>query len=152
MSERRDILCEIGARTHGVVLLLFFAIAWVAAFVFALAWPGWWAVLWIATATLTVVLVAGNVIPLMIRGGTYRVVIEGPWLRAESPHPALGPCFAVALSTITKLVVQSSSEWADRYEVHTDSGGTFLLRTGVGEGVFQAIRRLHPEIPLERRG
>ena len=152
MSDRRDILCEVGARTHGVVILLFFAVAWVAAVGFALAFPGWWAVLWIAAATLTVAIVAGNVIPLLVRGGTYRVVIEGQWLRAESPHPALGPCFAVALSTITKLVVQSSSEWPDSYEVHTDSGEVYFLGNGVGEGVFKAIRRLHPEIPMERRG
>jgi hypothetical protein len=152
MSDRRDILCEVGARTHGVVILLLFAVAWVAAVGFALAFPGWWAVLWIAAATLTVAIVAGNVIPLLVRGGTYRVVIEGQWLRAESPHPDLGPSFAVALSAITKLVVQSSSEWPDSYEVHTDSGEVYFLGNGVGEGVFKAIRRLHPEIPMERRG
>jgi hypothetical protein len=154
MSDKPHILCEVGARMHGAVILLFFAVAWVAAVAFALAFPvpGWWAVLWIAAATLTLAIAAGKALPLMVHGGTYRVVIQGPWLRAESPHPALGPGFTVALSAITRLVVQSSSEGPDRYEVHTHSGETFPLGNGVGEGIFKAIRQVRPEIPIERHG
>jgi hypothetical protein len=155
MSDKPDALCEVGARQHGVVMLVFFAVVWVAAIAFALGVPGlpaWWAVCWIAAATLTVAFVVRKVMPLMVSGGTYRVVVQDDFLRAESPHPELGRSFAVALSAITRLVVQTSSEWADRYEVHTDRGETFLLENGAGEEIFKAIRRLHPEIPVERGG
>jgi hypothetical protein len=152
MSDKPDIVCEVGAREHGVVILVFFAIVWLAALGIAFAFPGWWAVCWMAAATLTVAIVAGQVIPVMVRGGTYRVVVQGDWLRAESPHPALGPSFAVALPDITELVVQTSGESADRYEVHTRNGEKLPLENGVGEGVFKTIHHLHPEIPIARRG
>ena len=97
-------------------------------------------------------IVAGNVIPFMVCGGAYRVVVQDEWLRVESPHPTLGPSFAVALPTIRKLVVRTSSEWPDSYEVHTHSGETFPVENGVGEAVFKGIRQLHPDIPIERHG
>jgi hypothetical protein len=155
MKDRPNILCEVGARSHGVIHLVFFAAVWVAAIAFALAvpgLPGWWVVCWIAAATLTVVIVAGHVLPLVVGGGTYRVVVQDGWLRVESPHQALGSSFAVALPAIRELVVRTSSEWSDAYEIHTQSGETFLLENGVGEKVFQALRQLHAEIPIARRG
>jgi hypothetical protein len=154
MNDKPDMLYEMGARTHGVFLLLFFAVIWVGAVAFALVLsvPGWWAVCWIAAATLTVAIVAGQVIPFMVRGGTYRVVVQDEWLRSESPHPALGLSFTVALPSITKLVVHSYNEGLDSYEVHTQGGESFPLPDPVGAWVFKAIQQLHPEIPLERRG
>jgi hypothetical protein len=155
MNDKPDALCEIGARSRGVVVLVFFAVVWVAAIAFALGVPGlpeWWAVCWIVAATLTVAIVVRKVMSLMVRGGTYRVVVQDDFLRAESPHPEFGHSFAVALPAITRLVVRTSSEWADRYEVRTDRGETFPLENGVGEEIFKAIRRLHPEIPVERSG
>jgi hypothetical protein len=155
MNDKPDAICEIGARSHAVVILVFFAVVWVAAIAFALAvpgLPGWWAACWIAAATLTVAIVVRHVMPLLVRGGTYRVSIQDEWLRADSPHPKLGRSFAVALPAITKLVVRTSSEGPDSYEVHTGTGERFPLENGVGEEIFKAIRRLHPEIPIERRG
>jgi hypothetical protein len=153
MSDKPDIVFEEGARTHGACMLLFFGVVWVAAVAFAVAFdvPGWWAVCWIAAATLTVAVIAGQVIPYMVRGGTYRVVIQDEWLRAESPHPALGPSFAVALPTITKLVVRPYSDGQD-YEVHTRSGEKLLLDEALGAWIFKAIHQLHPEIPIESPG
>jgi hypothetical protein len=153
MNDKSDIVYEVGARRHGGCLLLFFGVVWVAAVAFAVAFnvPRWWAVCWVAAATLTVVIIAAQVVPYMVRGGTYRVVIQDEWLRAESPHPALGPSFAVALPAITKLVVQSWSE-GTYYEVHTESGEPIRLDQAIGAGLFKAIHQLHPEIPIERRG
>ena len=155
MRDKPEVLCEVGARRHGVIILVFFAAVWVAAIAFALAVPGlprWWVVCWIAAATLTVAIVGGHVIPLVVSGGTYRVVVQDEWLRVESPRQALGPSFAVPLPAITELVVRASSEWSDTYEVHTHSGEKFPLGNGVGEEVFKTIRLLLPEIPIERRG
>ena len=155
MTDRPNIVCEIGARAYGSCMLAFFAVVWVAAVAFAVAFPslpGWWVVCWIAAATFTVAFIAVQLIPLVVRGGAYRVVVQDEWLRVESPHQVLGPSFAVALPDITELVVQIYNEGSDSYEVHTRSGEKFPLAIGVGEGVFKAIRLLHPEIPLERRG
>jgi hypothetical protein len=155
MNDKPDLVYQVGARAHGVAMLLFFAVVWVAAVAFALfapGLPGWWVFCWIAAATLTMGFLAGKHLPLVIRGGTYRLAVQDEWLQAESPHPVLGPSFAVALSTITMLVVRPCSEGLDRYEVHTSSGETFPLEDGLGPRVFQVIRQLHPEIHLERRG
>jgi hypothetical protein len=151
MTDRRDILGEVSAREYGVTHLVFFIVAWTAALGIALAVRGWWAVLWMAAATLTVAIIAAQVVPMIVRGGKYRVLVEGQWLRAESPNPALGPSFAVPLSAISKLIVRAGADGPDSYEVHTDQGESFLLGRGIGEGVFQALHRLHPEIPIERR-
>ena len=151
MKDKPDVLCEVGARAHGACFLVFFAAVWVAAVALVVAVPGfpaWWAVCWVAAATLTVAVVAGRLIPLVVRGGAYRVVVQEGWLRVDSPHPVLGPGFAVALPDITALVVQTSDESLDRYEVHTRGGEKFPLENGVGEKVFKAIRLLHAEIPL----
>jgi hypothetical protein len=155
MNDKPDLVYQVGARTHGGCMLLFFAVVWVAAVAFALTvpgLPGWWVVCWIAAATLTMAFLAGKHLPLVIRGGTNRLVIQDGWLRAESPHQLLGRSFAVALSTITKLVVRPYNDGLDSYEVHTSSGETFPLEDGLGPWVFKAIRQLHPEIPVERRG
>lgn len=153
MNGKPDVF-EVDARRHGIVLSVFFAAVWVAAVAFALAvpgLPGWWVVYWIAAATFTVAIVAMRVTPLVLRGGTYRAVVQDDWLRVESPHRALGPSFAVALPAIAQLVVRTSSESPDRYEVHTHSGEKFPLDNGVGKKVFEAVRQLYPEVPIERR-
>jgi len=155
MNDKPNVLCEVGARAHGVVVLVFFAVVWVAAIALVIAvrgFPAWWVVCWITAATLTVVIVTRKVLPLVLRGGTYRVVVQQDWLRVESPHRAMGPSFAVALADITELVVQVSNESLDSYELHTSGGEKFPLKNGVGQAVFNAIRQLHPEIPMERRG
>jgi hypothetical protein len=155
MKAKPTLLCEVGARTHGVCILVFFTFVWVAAIALVVAvggFPGWWVFCWVAAATLTGAIVAGKVLPLVVRGGTYRVVVQQECLRVESPHQVLGPSFAVALADITVLVVQMSKEWPDTYEVHTHRGEKFPLESGVGAEVFKAIRLLHPEIPIERRG
>jgi len=155
MTDKPDIVCEIGARGYGACMLVFFAVVWVAAVAFAVAFPSlprWWVVCWIAAATFTVAFVAVQLIPLVVRGGAYRVVVQDEWLRVDSPHQTLGPSFAVALPDITELVVHINNEGLDSYVVHTRSGEKFPLDYGVGGAVFNAIRLLHPEIPLERRG
>jgi hypothetical protein len=155
MKDNPTVLCEIGARAHGACFLVFFAAVWVAAValvVFVRGFPRWWVFCWVAAATLTVAFLAAQVLPLVVRGGTYRVLVQEEWLRVESPHRVLGPGFAVAFPDITALVVQVFNESLDRYEVHTRSGDKFPLESGVGESVFQAIRLLHPEIPLQRLG
>jgi hypothetical protein len=154
MNSKPNLVHQFGARSHAGCMMLFFAAVWAAAIAFAFVpgLPGWWVVCWIAAATLTMGFLAGKHLPLLIRGGTYRLVIQDGWLRAESPHQLLGRNFAVALSTITKLVVRPYNDGLDSYEVHTSSGETFPLEAGLGPWVFKVIQQLHPEIPVERRG
>jgi hypothetical protein len=154
MSGKPDLLREMNARTHAIVLLLFFLAVWVAALVLVLAVPGfpvWWACLWVAAASLTVIIIGATLGPLLVRGGAYRVVVQDDWLRVESPHHSLGPSFAVALSSVVRLVTGASYDGPDYYQVHTRTGQAFPLEHGFGEAVFEAIRRLHPEVPVERR-
>jgi hypothetical protein len=154
MEDRPNVLCEIGARAHGAFMLGFFAVVWVAATSCGLFVPGlpvWWVDCWIAAATLTVAIIGAQLIPLVIGGGTYRVVVQEEWLRVESPYAVFGPSFAVALAAITDLVVLTG-DCPDCYEIHTLGGEKFRLAEGAGETVFQAIRSLRPEIPIERRG
>jgi hypothetical protein len=154
MPDKPDFVHETGARAYAGCILLFFGVVWVAAvaLAFAFDFPRWWAVCWVAAATLTVAIVAGQLIPVLVRGGTHRLIIQDGWLRADSPHPVLGPSFAVALSTITKLVVRPCSDGPDAYEVHTSGGETLPLSEALGPWVFQAIHQLHPEVPIERSG
>jgi hypothetical protein len=137
-------------------MLVFFACVWAAALAFVVIGyadlPAWWMIGWMTAATLTVAIIGGKLLPLVLRGGTYRVVLEAELLRVESPHAVLGPSFAVALSNITALVVQAYNDGLDTYEIHTRSGEKFRLQDSVGAEAFAAFRSLHPEIPIERRG
>jgi len=77
MTDKPNIVCEIGARAYGSCMLAFFAVVWVAAVAFAVAFPslpGWWVVCWIAAATFTVAFIGVQLIPLVVRGGAYRDV------------------------------------------------------------------------------
>jgi hypothetical protein len=156
MKADATVLAELGARAYGGCMLVFFACVWLAALAFVVigyaGLPAWWMICWMAAATLTVAFIGGKVLPLVLRGGTYRVVLEEERLRVESPHHILGPSFAVALAEITVLVVQMSNDFPDTYEIHTRSGEKFRLQDSVGGEAFNALQVLHPEIPIERRG
>src|SRR5262249_22680188 len=65
----------------------------------------WWAWLMAALCGLGLVALAATHIPLLVRGGTYRVVVQAGRLRVDSPHQSLGPSFDVPLSSVQRLVI-----------------------------------------------
>jgi len=155
--NRADFVEEMGGRTYALLNLgCFFGVVGIFAAVTLLI-PGvidhakWWVIFWIAAGTLTLAVLAANLGPLLLRGGAYRVVAQDGWLRVDSPHRCLGPSFAVALTAIARLVISKNSDSPDRYEVCTASGQNFEVNHVCGERVFEAIRRLRPEIPVELR-
>ena len=84
--------------------------------------------------------------PRIVKGGTYRVLIRGDRLRVSSPYAGLGPSFEVALPAIARLVIAKDSEGDERFSVETGTGESWRVHEGCGQKLFEAIRRLRPEV------
>src|SRR5262249_45140976 len=111
----------------------------------------WWAWFVAGFCGLALVGFAATHVPLLVRGGTYRVVVQDGRLGVGSPHRSLGPRFELSLPSVPRLVIWSVSEEADRYEIHTCSGEVYELKTPCAKRVFEAIQQLHPGIAVESR-
>ena len=87
----------------------------------------------------------------VVRGGVYRVEVRGGRLRVDSPSRRMfGPGFEVGLGAIDRLVVRASYDWPSEYEVWTPDGA-FRVDAVCGAGLFDAIRRVRPDMPYEHR-
>ncbi len=85
-----------------------------------------------------------------VRGGVYRVEVRCGRLRVDSPsRRVFGPSFEVDLGAIKRLVVRLNGDWPDEYEVRTPACA-FRVDSVCGAGLFDAIRRVRPDIPYER--
>ncbi len=157
--SKPDFLEEIGARWFGLGNLVCLSVAlgsMLAIFFLLLPLPGGWNVkwlvwVWLGFSGLFVGFLITTFGPLLLWGGTYRVIVQEGRLRVESPHQTFGPSFDVQLTEIERLVFREVSDAANRYEVHTRSGELFEVNGACAVLVFEAVQRLHPEIPRETR-
>jgi hypothetical protein len=158
-----DFLHELDARRHGLFnLTLFFAglaLLVPATLLFPGAVSEWW---WVGTL---LVLGGGNLIlflvvfvPVVRNGGTYRVLVRDDWLVIQSPHRIFGPSLEIALGSIGRLVIRKNADGLDRHEIQTRDGRTFRLdgtfsgkRHLDTEQLFEVIRRLRPQIPVQQQ-
>jgi|GEM_PF-3802248 len=93
-------------------------------------------------------------IPMLVRGGRYRAIIENGRLRVDCPFEKLGPSFEIGLDEIEKLVVRENSEGPDNHEIHPP--GQILVLDSFrsanwlhpAKDIFVTIQRLRPNIPL----
>jgi len=113
--------------------------------------------------TFLAVLGGGNLVlmlliflPSLVRGGTYRVIIQDDSLRVESPSKLFGESFEISLPMILRLVIRKHYDSVDRHEIHSRDGQIIVLdKTYSGKRhlpapkLFETIRQLHPEIPVE---
>jgi hypothetical protein len=116
-----------------------------------LGFAQWWAWFVAGFCGLALVGFAATHIPLLVRGGTYRVVVQGGWLRVDSPHRSLGPSFDVPLPSVQRLVIWNVSEGVDRYEIQTCAGEVYELKSPFAKRVFEAIQGLHPGVAVASR-
>jgi hypothetical protein len=116
-----------------------------------LGFAQWWAWFVAGFCGLALVGFAATHIPLLVRGGTYRVVVHDGWLRVDSPHRSLGPSFDVPLPSVQRLVICNVSEGMDRYEIHTCAGEVYELKSPFAKRVFEVIQGLHPGVAVESR-
>lgn len=158
MGTDPDFLDESSARGHALVgLSCFFvalAVLGIAVWLFPVVWQEARVWVWAGLATAGFLLVAWAVTygRALLRGGTYRVMIQGGRLRVDSPYRSLGPAFDVALDDIDRLVVRHDADGAlVGHEIYTRTGVAFEVNGFCAERLFAAIRRLRPEIPHERR-
>src|SRR5262249_46701559 len=111
----------------------------------------WWAWFVAGFCGLALVGFAATHLPLVVRRGTYRVVVQDGRLRVDSPHRSLGPSFEVPLPSVQRLVIWDVSEGAVRYEIHTCAGEVYELKHLFARRVFEAIQELHPGVAVETR-
>jgi hypothetical protein len=116
-----------------------------------LGFAQWWAWFLAGFCGLALVGFAATHVPLVVRGGTYRVVVQDGRLRVDSPHRSLGPSFEVPLPSVQRLVIWDVSEGAVRYEIHTCAGEVYELKSPCAKRVFEAIQQLHPGVAVESR-
>jgi hypothetical protein len=116
-----------------------------------LGFAQWWAWFVAGFCGLALVGFAATHIPLLVRGGTYRVVVQDGRLRVDSPHRSLGPSFEVPLLSVQRLVIWNVSEGVDRYELHTCAGEVYELKSPFAKRVFEAIQGLHPGVAVGSR-
>jgi hypothetical protein len=89
-------------------------------------------------------------VPLLVRGGVYRVVVAGGRLTVSSPHWSFGPSFDVAVADIARVTFRHADDGPDWYEVHTAGGEAFdLSAAACGGQAIEAVRRLRPDLPVE---
>ena len=95
-------------------------------------------------------------LPPLIRGGTYTVIVQDDLLRVDSPSKLFGQSFEIALPMILRLVIRKQYDNVDRHEIHSREGQIIVLdKTYSGKRhlpapkLFETIRHLHPEIPVE---
>jgi hypothetical protein len=156
-SGEPDFRDEMGVRAYalgslgclGAGLAVFVAVAGLLPVI--LGFAQWWAWFVAGFCGLALAGFATTHIPLLFRGGTYRVVVQNGRLRVDSPHRSLGPSFDVPLQAVQRLVIWNVSEGAVRYEIHTCAGEVFELKSPCAKRVFEAIRQLHPGVAVESR-
>ena len=150
MSEKPEFLWELDARTNALVgvgcsLAAFVGFALLTLFTRLKSEP-----VWIGGLAISGVLGLGWIAavcgPRIVKGGTYRVLIRGDRLRVSSPYAGLGPSFEVALPAIARLVIAKDSEGDERFSVETGTGESWRVHAGCGQKLFEAIRRLRPEV------
>jgi uncharacterized membrane protein len=147
MGVRGYVLGSLGCLGAG--LTVFVAVAGL--FPWIMGHAQWWVWFVAAFCGLTLVYFAATYASLLVRGGTYRVVVQDGRLRVDSPHRTLGSSFDVPLTSVQRLVIWKVSEGADRYEVHACPGQVYELNSACARRLFEAIRQFHPEIPVESR-
>jgi hypothetical protein len=156
-SGEPDFRDEMGARAYvlgslgclGAFLAGFVAVAGLLPVV--LGFAPWWAWFVAGFCGLALVGFAATHVPLLVHGGTYRVVVQDGRLRVDSPHRRLGASFEVPLPSVQRLVIWNASEGAARYEIHTCSGEVHELKHLFARRVFEAIQQLHPGVAVESR-
>ena len=116
-----------------------------------LGFAQWWAWFVAGFCGLALVGFAATHVPLVVRGGTYRVVVQDGRLRVDSPHRSLGATFEVPLASVQRLVIWNVSEGAARYEIQTCAGEVYELKSPFAKQVFEAIQQLHPGVAVESR-
>ncbi len=150
MSEKPEFLWELDARSDALVgvgcsLAAFVGFALLTLFTRLKSEP-----VWIRGLAISGILGLGWMAavcgPRIVKGGTYRVLIRGDRLRVSSPYADLGPSFEVALPAIARLVIAKNSEGDERFSVETDTGESWRVHEGCGQKLFEAIRRLRPEV------
>ena len=150
MSEKPEFLWELDARTNALVgvgcsLAAFVGFALLTLFSRLKSEP-----VWIGGLAISGILGLGWIAavcgPRIVKGGTYRVLIRGDRLRVSSPYAGLGPSFEVALPAIARLVIAKDSEGDERFSVETGTGESWRVHEGCGQKLFEAIRRLRPEV------
>lgn len=150
MSEKPEFLWELDARTNALVgvgcsLAAFVGFALLTLFTRLKSEP-----VWIGGLAISGILGLGWIAavcgPRIVKGGTYRVLIRGDRLRVSSPYAGLGPSFEVALPAIARLVIAKDSEGDERFSVETGTGESWRVHEGCGQKLFEAIRRLRPEV------
>jgi hypothetical protein len=145
---------EMGVRAYalgglgcmGAILAGFFACAGLLPWILGIG--SWWVWLVAVFCGLALVSFVATLGPLLVRGGTYRVVVQDGRLRVDSPSRTLGPSFDVPLTSVQRLAIRKVSEGLERYEVQTRSGEIFEMNAPCAERLFEAIRELYPEIPV----
>jgi hypothetical protein len=116
-----------------------------------LGFAPWWAWFVAGFCGLALVGFAATHVPLLVCGGSYRVVVQDGRLRVDSPHRSLGATFEVPLASVQRLVIWNVSEGVDRYEIHTCAGEVYELKSPFAKQVFEAIQQLHPGVAVESR-
>ena len=156
MDDAPDFLFEVNARAYAAVPLVLSAAGVGLLVGLTYAVPGlrperWWSDP-VALAVLgTVLCICAWFGGAIFRGGVYRVTLRDRRLRVDSPSRLVfGAGFEVALDQIERLTVRASDDWPEKYEVRMPAG-TFRVDAVCGKGLFDAIRRLRPDIAYERR-
>ena len=155
MGDPPDYLFQVSSRAYAAVPLALAGlvaglVAAVTAAVPALRQDREW-VAAVAVGVPAVLLAAGAWFGVaVVRGGVYRVEVQGGRLRVDSPsRRVFGPGFEVDLAAIERLLVRSNGDWPDEYEMHTPAGA-FRIDSVCGGDLFEVIRRVRPGVPCER--
>lgn len=69
---------------------------------------------------------------------------------AYDNYAGLGPTFEVGLPSITRLFVLKDSEGDERFSVEAGAGQSWMVHAGCGQKLFEAIRRLRPDLDIVR--
>jgi hypothetical protein len=154
MSSQPDYLDETSGRTYALLNLGCAAVVWAAGLLATLLIPGdWrqgcWTWAWGAAGALTLGYLTAYFWRFLRDGGTYRIVVRDGRLDVTSPHRAFGPSFSVALADVERLVVRSDADGPAGHEVHTRAGRVYEIAAGCGERLFEALRRLRPDLAAE---
>jgi hypothetical protein len=154
MDDTPDFLFEMSARAYAVGILVLFVVMAGLFVGLTFAVPGlrqerWWVDAQMVLIPVTLLIAGIWFVVRVARGGVYRAAIRQGRLRVDSPDSEeFGPSFEFELSAVARLVIWRNPDGGDRYEVWTVSGEAFRVYSGCGDGLFEAIRRLRPEVPV----
>jgi hypothetical protein len=156
-SGESDFRDEMGVRGYvlgslgclGAGLAVFVAVAGLLPVI--LGFAQWWAWFVAGFCGLALVGFAATHVPLLVRGGTYRVVVQDGLLQVDSPHRSLGPSFEMPLPSVQRLVIWNVNEGTDRYEIQTCSGEVYELKSPCAKRVFEIIQQIYPGVAAESR-